>query len=369
MFSYTGDYFEHTTTSVPCSTYYTFTPRSLMDGDFYTLDDELVGLLSETHQTLGLLAGMMDVNPCAEQIRDAILLKEAYFSKMIDNPTFDISSFIYEHGADATNDCIQNIVSAYCFAVSSKLGKLNYNDLFSRALHGEEAKKKSFTRREPLFLKGATANFRQYNPTAPMQITKSLDGMQEYLSISQTDILIKAALYHYQFEIIHPFPCFNGVVGRILNSKILADTGLGFASYLSISHILFQQKSVYFEKLSLAQRNGDYRGWIEFFIKAVLDAAKTSIQFVKEFRQFTTQDKNKILSKQSRQDHTLEVYRYFTVAVVSGTQQVSDALSLSFKSASRAIEILKEMGILEQITKGARNRKFAHKAMLRHLTM
>lgn len=129
-----------------------------------------------------------------------------------------------------------------------------------------------------------------------MQIMKALSGIQEYFTESKADVLIKAALCHYQFEIIHPFECYNGIVGRALNSKILIDAGLDCIPYLSLSHTLFQHKAEYFEKLGLAQKNGDYRSWMEFFIKAVLDAAQKAIHFTTEFNQFTAKDEAEILN-------------------------------------------------------------------------
>lgn len=370
MFFYTGDYIEHTTDDIYRSTYYTFTPRTLLDGDFYTLDEELVRLLTEAHRALGVLQGMISENRCSEEIKQAIQLKEACFTKMIDDSEFDIRSFICGEGNAVSDESIKNIFLAYECVTKQKGRKINYDDIFSHAYHGQEAKRAFFTRRKPLFLKHATANYRQYNPTAPMQITKALSGIQEYLTESKADVLIKVALCHYQFEMIHPFECYNGIVGRALNSKILIDAGLGCIPYLSLSHALFQHKAEYFEKLGVAQKNGDYRSWMEFFISTILDAARNGIQFITEFNQFTAKDEAEILNRQNRQDdHTLEVYRYFRNVIAADTRQVCNALSFSFKSTARAIEILKEVGVLEQITKGSRNRKFAHRAMLHLITM
>ncbi|GFI45476.1 hypothetical protein IMSAGC019_00788 [Lachnospiraceae bacterium] len=39
--------------------YYTFTPRPLMYGDLYKMDDELSALLIEAHRNIGFLEGLL----------------------------------------------------------------------------------------------------------------------------------------------------------------------------------------------------------------------------------------------------------------------------------------------------------------------
>ena len=45
MLPYTGDYIEHIDDNIDDFKYYTFTPRPLMHGDMYKMDDELSALL------------------------------------------------------------------------------------------------------------------------------------------------------------------------------------------------------------------------------------------------------------------------------------------------------------------------------------
>lgn len=49
----------------------------------------------------------------------------------------------------------------------------------------------------------------------------SLADISAYLYDSEDDPLIQAALVHYQFEMIHPFEKYNGIVGRILIFMVL----------------------------------------------------------------------------------------------------------------------------------------------------
>ena len=50
MLPYTGDYTEHFDPEKPSLTFYSFTPRPLMRGGMYQMDDELAALLIEAHR-------------------------------------------------------------------------------------------------------------------------------------------------------------------------------------------------------------------------------------------------------------------------------------------------------------------------------
>ena len=52
MLPYTGDYIEHIDDNINDFKYYTFTPRTLMYGGMYEVDDELTALLIRSSRYL-----------------------------------------------------------------------------------------------------------------------------------------------------------------------------------------------------------------------------------------------------------------------------------------------------------------------------
>lgn len=63
MIPYTGDYTEHIDDSINNFNYYTFTPRPLMHGDLYKMDDELSTLLIEAHRNIRFLKELLKYAP------------------------------------------------------------------------------------------------------------------------------------------------------------------------------------------------------------------------------------------------------------------------------------------------------------------
>lgn len=90
MFPYTGDYIEHSNGTTNSFKYYTFTPRLLMYGDLYKMDDELSALLIEAHRNIGFLEGFLKYTPNKNVFSELMLLKECTYSLMVDydRPTF-----------------------------------------------------------------------------------------------------------------------------------------------------------------------------------------------------------------------------------------------------------------------------------------
>jgi hypothetical protein len=90
VFVNTGDYVEHASDDILRSTYYTFIPRPLTEGNFYTMTDDLAALLADTHRSLGFLDGLLSIAPDSEFLAELLLMQESCFSKMIDYSDFDI---------------------------------------------------------------------------------------------------------------------------------------------------------------------------------------------------------------------------------------------------------------------------------------
>ena len=61
MIPYTGDYIEHIDDNTDNFKYYTFTPRPLMNGYMYKMDDELSALLIEAHRNIGFLRDFLSM--------------------------------------------------------------------------------------------------------------------------------------------------------------------------------------------------------------------------------------------------------------------------------------------------------------------
>ena len=358
MLPYTGDYIEHIDDNINDFKYYTFTPRPLMYGGMYEVDDELTALLIEAHRNIGFLEGLLKYAPNKNAFSELMLLKECAYSLMIDydSPTFQ--DILVNHGSGKGDIApITNLELAYKAARNMTISALSLSKLCGIALYGDNVDKTVDVRNQQIFLYRAKTNIKSYNPTAPTEVLPALADISAYLYNDQdTDPLIKTALVHYQFEIIHPFEQYNGIVGRITIPMILHDITSGSFPLICLSEYLYHNKHEYFDLLRTTQYSGGYIRWIKFLVKAIGETAKQSAESLIQYEHTTAKDAELLINRGKISRSTSIVYEYFKRFPITNIPYASKGTGLSFNSTAKAIDLLQEQGILIQMTSKERNR-------------
>lgn len=329
-----------------------------MHGDMYKMDDELSALLIEAYRNIGFLEGLFKYAPNKKPFCELMLLKECVYSKMIDydSPTFQETLASYGNGSEDIKS-IHNLELAYKAAGHKTFTPPNLSKIWSIALYGDNTDKLANVRENPLFLSKVKTSIKSYNPTAPDEILPALADIADYLyNDKNTDLLIKAALVHYQFEMIHPFEQYNGVVGRIIVSMILQSSGIETISPICLSEYLYYNKNEYFDLLRTTQYSGGYARWIKFFVKAIGETAKQSAESLIQYEHTASEDEQLLMNKGKISRSTSIVFEYFKRFPITSISYVAKGTGLSFNSTAKAIDLLQEQGILVQMNSNGRNR-------------
>ena len=112
-----------------------------------------------------------------------------------------------------------------------------------------------------------------YTPPKGRQlIIDKLNNLSDFINDEITyplDPLLKLAIAHYQFEVIHPFRDGNGRTGRIFNIHILINKGLLDLPILFMSKYIIQNKSDYYSGLMGVSQRGDWKAWILYILDAI----------------------------------------------------------------------------------------------------
>ena len=161
---------------------------------------------------------------------------------------------------------------------------------------------------------------------------------------------------HYQFEIIHPFEQYNGIVGRITIPMILHDITSGSFPLICLSEYLYHNKNEYFDLLRTTQYSGGYIRWIKFLVKAIGETAKQSAESLIQYEHTTAKDAELLINRGKISRSTSIVYEYFKRFPITNIPYASKGTGLSFNSTAKAIDLLQEQGILIQMTSKERNR-------------
>ncbi|MBU2620856.1 MAG: Fic family protein [Proteobacteria bacterium] len=115
-----------------------------------------------------------------------------------------------------------------------------------------------------------------YIPPAPDKVMHALYNFEKYFHHDEKDRLVQLAVLHAQFEIIHPFLDGNGRIGRLLIPLFLFEKSVLNSPMFYISEYLEDNRAEYYVRLRAISDENKWNDWIEFFLKAVIEQAKTN---------------------------------------------------------------------------------------------
>jgi Fic family protein len=145
---------------------------------------------------------------------------------------------------------------------------------------------------------------------------------------------IKACVFHYELEFIHPLEDGNGRMGRLWQQLILMKHSPVF-EYLSIESLIHQKQNSYYKVLEECDRKGDSTAFIVFMLGLILQALK---EFKKAFRP----DK---LTGAGRVQRALEEFKSKSFSRKDYLELFRD---ISTATASRDLASAVEEGIIER---------------------
>ncbi|WP_341789312.1 Fic family protein [Rickettsia endosymbiont of Polydrusus tereticollis] len=85
--------------------------------------------------------------------------------------------------------------------------------------------------------------------------------------------VIKACVFHYELEFIHPFSDGNGRMGRLWQQLLLIKTNAIF-EYISVESLVRNNQSEYYNTLNKCDKLGEPTLFIEFMMTQILEALK-----------------------------------------------------------------------------------------------
>lgn len=121
---------------------------------------------------------------------------------------------------------------------------------------------------------GTKIDAADFIPPVDDDMTGALSNLDNFTNYSDLNPFIKAAMIHYQFEMIHPFIDANGRVGRILNTLFLYENKRLCQPVLQLSEILSSDYTEYTDNIQKTNETGDMEQWLLYFLPVLSNAAK-----------------------------------------------------------------------------------------------
>lgn len=336
-------------------------------------DDEMIYLISEANRYIGRLDEVTDNLISPNYFVYMYARKEATLSSQIEGTQATFSDLIKAEAGmtdEVPNDVkeIENYIRAISYGFD-RLETLPLSLRLIREIHailmegvrGENKTPGEF-RRSQNWIGGYSISTASYVPPSIDHLDSCLDHFERFLHENdKISLLVKAALIHSQFEMIHPFLDGNGRVGRLLIAFYLAANNVLHKPTLYLSKFIKRNQKAYYEGLYNIHAKGDYETWIKFFLTGVIDTAREAVEIARDIAALREEDLRKISSLGRTSENALVIYEGLFDKPTISIEEATLKLDISIATSSRLLDRLCEEGILSSLDNRKRKKIFVYK--------
>ena len=354
------------------SGYLAFIPGTLPPDPSVNFDSELIRLLSEANRELGRLDGAAEILPNPDLFIAMYVKKEAVLSSQIEGTQaslVDVLEFGTEENIATLPEDVGEVIN-YVKAMNYGLNRLDTLPLslrLIREIHAILLKNTRGGQRNPgEFRKtqnwigpaGCNLKTATFVPPPVPEMTTAMGDLELFMhSESDLPILIKAGLAHCQFETIHPFLDGNGRIGRLLITFMLCQQEALNRPLLYLSYYFKKNRSQYYDWLMEVRNNGDWEGWLKFFLKGVIEVSKQAISTARKIIELQAKHKA-LVSQEANSPNALKLLDLLYIRPVLSISDVKEELGVSYPTASNLVNRFAELKLLKEKTGQQRNRAF-----------
>jgi Fic family protein len=178
---------------------------------------------------------------------------------------------------------------------------------------------------------------------------------------------VRAGLLHVQFETIHPYLDGNGRIGRLLVTLLLEEWKLLTKPLLYLSLFFKRHRQDYYRRLNAVRAEGDWEGWIDFFLDGVATIADEAVSSARELFALVAADRARLLPHPGMSVATLRLFELLPRHPIVTVALVMNLIETTKPTAGRAIELLVELGVLVETTGKKRDRSYVYQNYLDRL--
>lgn len=219
-----------------------------------------------------------------------------------------------------------------------------------------------------------------YIPVAANEINQYMENLEYYVNSNKhrsfekenvngilldenSDIILKIAIAHAQFESIHPFLDGNGRLGRILIALLAVQADLVDSPVFLVSEELERERIRYYNLLSgVRGNNPDWFSWLYFFIECSKRMAERLLQKLSSAEDLA---KSGIPNLKLQSEQKVWIYTFSNP--ITTVSQVAKALNISTSTARSALNSLSSKRMIYS-SQDKRNKQYANYDLVRILT-
>ena len=364
--------------SVAAEAYQAFLPPALPPEPPVNLIP-LQGLLSKANQALGKLDAVADILPDSSLLLYYYIRKEAVLSSQIEGTQSSLADLLLYESHEAPSVPIDDVVEVSSYVAALEHGLKRVQEGFPMSLRliremhaillskgrGSHKQPGEF-RRSQNWIGGSRPGNAAFVPPPPDRLNECLDSFEKYLHLEERSYasLIDAGLIHVQFETIHPFLDGNGRIGRLLITFFLMMMGDLRQPNLYLSLFFKNNRQEYYERLGAVRTTGDWEGWLDFFLYGVAKTSNQVLETSQAIAKLFKADQEKIVTLKRAGITARQAHAQLQKKAISNAINMASALEVSVPTARAALNNLKKLGIVKDVSGSGKERIYIYTALL-----
>lgn len=353
---------------VDCGSYKTFKPNKINHEFNLKYDNNILSSLQDAAYKLSTLNSLYK-NDNLSSFNSILCLVESLCSGAIEGTYVTPQNVLMENSSSKHSQDGKKILALWCaighFETMENISFSSteiFEEINSRVLPNDKKNDKSFgkIRKCQNFIGGFNPITARFIPPSPELVEPLLQDLCDFWNNNSLPFpdLIKIAIFHYQFETIHPFSDGNGRTGRIIINIQLKDKKLLDNPILCLSEFWSRNKELYFEALKAVQTSNKIEHWILFFLQSIIETCNKRIDAITDINKLRDQCKEKIENNGKNVSKCKDLLNYLFKSPHITISKVKDDLSLSYQVAKNLVQILLELKILKHSNENKRNQTF-----------
>ena len=359
--------------------YKSFCPSDLPPTPPIEINDKILDLLIDAHKTLAILDDRGKNIPDMNLFVSIYVQKEALLSSQIEGTQATLEDIFDPSNESNINADVSDVIN-YVKATNYAIERLKTLPLCNRLLletheillsgvRGTEKNPGEFRNSQNwIGGQGSSLKTARYIPPNVEDMHHGLSELEKYMNLDERyDVLVNAALIHYQFETIHPFLDGNGRIGRLLIVLFLLEKEVLHTPALYLSYYLKENRTEYYDRMTRVRETGDYEQWVRFFLEGIIISAKSALITAEILIEIKENDMLKVLKAsftKRTQETVLSIFEYTLSHPLIDISATADKLKLSYNTVKKGIDNLEKLGILKQINKHKRNKIYYYENYL-----
>ena len=176
--------------------------------------------------------------------------------------------------------------------------------------------------------------------TLPPYVPGLVSELLEWAKNSSIHMLIKSCVFHYEFELIHPFADGNGRIGRLWHTLLLTQWKPMFA-WLPVESIIHDRQDEYYKAINQSNCDVESTAFIVFMLSAIKEALIEAAETAGMAEKFSAAE---------MRWHKIERYLQKNESITNA--DVRQMFQVSAATANRILAWLAEEGKIKKIRIG-----------------